>query len=49
MDIYIWLKKILRWVLSKLIDDKRIGKEEAVGIAEDWFYNNPREMYRINI
>lgn len=43
------LKDIVATALSELVDSGWLNREEARGIAYDWFFNNPNEIYGLNL
>lgn len=36
-------------VLARMIADGRVSTTQAVTIAKAWFYENPRELYELEV
>jgi len=41
-------KENVAWVLARLVDDKRMTREEAIEVARMWFLENPLKIYDLS-
>jgi len=39
----------MAWALARRIEEGRMTEKQALGIAKMWFWDNPRELYRLDL